>query len=85
MSKLKDVNGDPIRDLDRYIEEWSESFEFNFIEEGELTHAERGIWSRLDDVFAVIGGRPRRRRGPGRRWSCSRRSATATGRPRQPR
>ena len=60
LSKLKDVNGNPIRDLNRYIEEWSESFEFNFVDEAELTDAERSVWSRLEDVFGVIGGRPRK-------------------------
>jgi hypothetical protein len=58
LRKMKDVDGNPIRDLDLYIKEWEASFEFDFVDPDNLTDAERKVWDRLDAVFAAIGGRP---------------------------
>lgn len=60
LSKLTDVDGNPIRDLARYIEEWSDSFEFDFVDASELTEGESAVWEQADKLFAQIGGRPRR-------------------------
>jgi hypothetical protein len=60
LRKLKDANGDPIRDLDLYIKEWDASFQFDFVDPADFTDAERAVWGRLDAVFAAIGGRPKR-------------------------
>jgi hypothetical protein len=60
LRKLKDANGDPIRDLDLYVKEWEASFEFDFVDPADFTDAERAVWDRLDAVFAAIGGRPKR-------------------------
>ena len=60
LRKLKDANGNPIRDLDLYVKEWDASFQFDFVDSSDLTDAERAVWNRLDAVFATIGGRPKR-------------------------
>jgi hypothetical protein len=60
LSKMKDANGDPIRDLQQYVQEWSDSFEFTFVDPETLTPAERAVWDRATDVFDTIGGRPKR-------------------------
>jgi hypothetical protein len=59
LSKVKDAKGNPMRDLDRYAKEWSESFEFQFVEPNDLRPDERAIWDRLDLIFTSIGGRPK--------------------------
>ena len=60
LSGVTDVDGNPIRDLDRYIQEWSDSFEFEFVDEEELTNVERAVWEQRGAIFAAAGGRPKR-------------------------
>jgi phage gp37-like protein len=57
---LRDPLGNPIRDLERYRDEWHDSFVFTFITTNDMTQAERAIWERLPAIFAVWGGRPAR-------------------------
>lgn len=56
---IRDPLGNPIRDLDRYRDEWHDSFQFTFINPSALTTAERQIWDQLPAIFAIRGGRPR--------------------------
>jgi hypothetical protein len=61
--KLKDavdVTGQPIVDLERYKAQWNESFQFSFVEPGELTADERAIFDLADPILALRGGRPAR-------------------------
>ncbi|HEY7876203.1 MAG TPA: ATP-binding protein [Actinomycetota bacterium] len=60
LRRMKDVDGNPIRDLDLYVREWDASFQFDFVDPDDFTEAERAVWSRLDAVFDALGGRPRR-------------------------
>jgi hypothetical protein len=57
---LRDPLGSPIRDLERYRDEWHDSFVFTFITTDDMTQAERAIWEKLPAIFAVRGGRPAR-------------------------
>lgn len=57
---LRDVLGNPMRDLDRYRDEWLDSFQFTFIDLADLSTAERRIWDALPAIFAARGGRPNR-------------------------
>jgi hypothetical protein len=59
LGALSDLDGNPIRDIDRYISEWNESFHFDFVEPTRLRPKERAVWDQLDAIFALIGGRPR--------------------------
>lgn len=60
LSTVKDAAGEPIRDLSQYRQEWNQSFQFRFVEPGNLTSAEGAIWSLLPNIFALRGGRPKR-------------------------
>ena len=56
---LRDALGNPMRDLDRYRNEWQDSFRFTFIDPADFTGAERAVWNALPRIFAARGGRPR--------------------------
>jgi hypothetical protein len=60
LPKLRDVLGNPIRDLNRYRNEWLDSFRFTFIDPADLGSTERQVWDALPAIFAARGGRPRR-------------------------
>jgi hypothetical protein len=58
ISGQNDYEHKPIVDLDEYIEEWSESFEFSFVEKVQLNEQERKIYDMTDEIFKFIGGKP---------------------------
>ncbi len=58
LSGLTDVNGAPIVDLERYRQQWNESFEFTWIDLADLSPSEAAIFARTDEVLALRGGRP---------------------------
>jgi len=55
----KDYEGNPIRDLEQYVREWNDSFEFKFVDEKDLTKKEKEIFSKTNRIFELIGGRPK--------------------------
>ena len=59
LPSLRDALGNPIRDLDRYRNEWQDSFRFTFIDPADFSDAERAVWDALARIFAARGGRPR--------------------------
>jgi hypothetical protein len=59
LPSLRDAVGNPIRDLDRYRDEWQDSFRFTFVDPAEFSTAERAVWDALPRIFAARGGRPR--------------------------
>jgi hypothetical protein len=56
LPSLRDALGNPIRDLDRYRDEWQDSFRFTFIDPSDLSGAERAVWETLPRIFAARGG-----------------------------
>ena len=54
----KDNDGNYIRDLTQFQNEYQDSFKFSFIDPSELHTAERRIFDLTDRIFALIGGRP---------------------------
>jgi hypothetical protein len=59
--KLKgevDYEGNPIRDLNQFIKQWNESFQFSFVKEKDLTAKERNIFRQTSQIFKIIGGKP---------------------------
>lgn len=56
---LSDAAGNPIRDLDRYRDEWQDSFHFTFVDPADLSDGERTVFASLPQIFAARGGRPR--------------------------
>ena len=55
---LKDIEGNPIRDLEEYKTEWNESFEFKFVDEKKLSKSEREVFNKTKNILNYIGGKP---------------------------
>jgi hypothetical protein len=53
LSSLTDLNGRPLVDLNRYRDEWNDSFSFTFIEPAAMTSAERAVFSRTGEIGAL--------------------------------
>lgn len=56
---LKDISGNPIRDIDQFFIEERDSFEFKFVDPEDLNPAEKKIFNLTDKIFELIGGKPR--------------------------
>jgi len=56
---MKDVRGNPVRDLDVYKQEFAESFQFKFVERSKLSATERAIFDMREKVAKLVGGLPR--------------------------
>jgi hypothetical protein len=54
----RDGTGAPVRGLDVFARQWSESFEFKFISETSLTSSERALFAQRDAIAALGGGWP---------------------------
>lgn len=52
---LKDMNGEPVRDMARYGEEWDNSFEFKFVVPEELTAKEKAVYDLTEQIFYLVG------------------------------
>jgi len=55
---VKDIRGNLVRDLKVYQREWAESFEFKFVDQSDLSAAERVIFDRHKDIASLVGGFP---------------------------
>jgi hypothetical protein len=55
LRSTSDIEGSEIRDVNLYEEEWSESFEFDWVDEEELTATETEIWELKDDILSLVG------------------------------
>jgi hypothetical protein len=59
LPSLRDALDNLIRDLDRYRDEWQDSFRFTFVDPSDFSDTERAVWGALPRIFAARGGRPR--------------------------
>ena len=59
LSGTNDLNDKPIRDSEQLMAEYHSSFKFRFVEERELTKNEASIYRKTENLFELIGGRPR--------------------------
>lgn len=59
LSTAVDLSGKPLQSLEQFANDWSASVEFQFVDEGHLTAAERAIFSRWREIAALDGGVPR--------------------------
>jgi hypothetical protein len=57
---LKDLQGNPVRDLSVFQTEWSNSFEFKFVARDKLMVAERRVFDCWPQVAKLVGGLPAR-------------------------
>ncbi len=55
---LADVLGDPIVDIDQFVSDYQDSFEFNFVKIEELNYQERQNYSFTPLVVRIFGGQP---------------------------
>lgn len=55
----KDIQGKAMIDLGQYIQNFNDSFEFQFIDEKQLNQKEKEIFSKTDKLLDLIGGKPR--------------------------
>lgn len=58
ISGLRDIEGEPIRDLDQFWKEYEESFEFKFVPLSKLSPSEKEVFDKTDEIFSLIGGKP---------------------------
>jgi hypothetical protein len=56
---LKDIQGNAVRDLSVYQDEWNSSFEFRFVSKDRLTSAERKIFDYWKRLVNLVGGLPK--------------------------
>src|SRR5258708_20468488 len=56
---IKDIRGGPVRDLDVYIQEFADSFQFTFVESNKLSAVEREIFDMHGKIAKLVGGTPR--------------------------
>jgi len=54
LHSTSDIEGGEIRDVDVFQDEWEESFEFEWVDESELTESERQVWELKDKVLSLV-------------------------------
>ena len=59
IQSITDFQGNSIRDLSQYRDEFNESFEFDFVSIKELTDSEREVFSHKNEILKLIGGKPK--------------------------
>jgi hypothetical protein len=60
LPRLEDVEGNPLRDLNEYRDEWNRSFQYDFVDPEELTEAERAVFALVAPVLRIVGDEARR-------------------------
>jgi hypothetical protein len=56
---LRDLEGNPVRDLGVYQSEWEQSFEFKFVKPEQLTKSEMKIFALRTNIAGLVGGLPK--------------------------
>lgn len=55
LSQLKDMQGQPIRDLREYAVEWDRSFQFQFVSYNQLSPIEQEVFSLTQPILSLLG------------------------------
>jgi hypothetical protein len=58
LSGTQDYQGNVLRDLEEFRDQWNRSFEFKFIDPKDLRNEERAIFDKTDQIVKLIGGLP---------------------------
>ncbi|MDD4110885.1 MAG: ATP-binding protein [Clostridia bacterium] len=59
LAGAKDYQGNKIRTITAFIEEYNDTFQFDFIDENKLNSNEKEIFSTKEQLFQLIGGKPK--------------------------
>lgn len=54
LPKLEDIDGNPLRDLNEYRDEWNQSFQYDFVDPSALTETERAVFALATPVLALV-------------------------------
>jgi hypothetical protein len=54
----RDSEGNRLRDVGTYLEEYNESFEYDWVPEDEMTEEERQVWNHRDNVLDLLNNPP---------------------------
>ncbi len=54
LPQLEDIEGNPLRDINEYREEWNRSFEYDFVPPEELTESERAIYALTVPLLELV-------------------------------
>lgn len=54
----RDSEGNRLRDVGTYLEEYNESFEYDWVPEDEMTEDEREVWNFRDDILDLLNDPP---------------------------
>lgn len=54
----RDSEGNRLRDVGTYLEEYNESFEYNWVSEDEMTENELEVWNHRDDILNLLNNPP---------------------------
>jgi len=55
LPKLKDIQGQPIRDLGEYQDEWDRSFQFTYVEPNQLFPTEQQVFALTQPLLRLLG------------------------------
>jgi hypothetical protein len=61
---MTDLTGRPLIDLDRYRNEWNQSFSFTFVDPAAMTSTEQAVFRRSQEIGALAGVDLARRKTP---------------------
>jgi len=56
LNNSTDVNGEKIRDLGQFYNEYKESFEYKFINPNSLNTQEKLVWAKTEKILDLVGG-----------------------------
>lgn len=54
LPQLQDIEGNPLRDINEYRDEWNRSFEYDFVPPEELTDGERAVYALTTPLLELV-------------------------------
>jgi len=60
LPKLEDIEGNPLRDLSEYRDEWNRSFEYDFVANENLTDGERAVFALATPTLELLRAEAKR-------------------------
>lgn len=54
-----DSSGKPIRDVDKFLDDWNDSFIFDFVQEEQFSPRGKANFNRTNEILSFIGGKPK--------------------------